>query len=139
MSFNRTFHPTVATSEELPIAILRNGAYLWTQEELDAVYQPWINVVAYPRAKRQAELDAESQAMETSPETVSVVETSPEKIVDFSYRGTPYRAIFSDDKYLCKGRVEDSYGNVLFPFTYGKDEISVKIEEDIDGYLENGE
>ena len=45
----------------LPLAVLRNGAWMWNQEQVDGC--PSFDIVAYPRAMKESQLKAEYEAM----------------------------------------------------------------------------
>lgn len=123
----------------LPIAVLRNGAYLWKQEQVDAVSS--FSIVAYPRATREAQLKAEYEAMGKG----EVQEDAPVSVVFEGTtrgraRGLSYKAAYKE---LSDGTftaiVRDKQGNDLFPCSGKAENMNNIIAEAVAEYVDNAE
>lgn len=124
----------------LPLAVLRNGTWLWKQEQVDAV--SCFDIVAYPRATREAQLKAEYEAMgkdavdqDEAPASVVYEGLDMGRARGLSYR-VSYKE-FSDGTFTAI--VRDKLGNDLFPCSGKMASMNDVIYNAVVDYIDNAE
>ena len=126
-----------------PVAILRNGAYLWDNESLSKV-DTW-QIAMRPRAlaeeaARNAASKAEAEAEEYSVSAVAERTVVRSCITTGNVSGVAYMADvteYSDGTFSAE--VLDEYGNYLFPCSGDINNVSGIIAEAIEGFIAEAE
>lgn len=124
----------------LPLAVLRNGAWLWNQEQVDGC-SSW-DIVAYPRAMKESQLKAEYEAMGKDAEDQVEAQVSVvfEGTTRGRARGLSYKAAYKE---LSDGTftaiVRDKQGNDLFPCSGNMASMNDVIYNAVAEYVDNAE